>query len=122
MHENKRRFFKKFTENIFIYYKLFRTLTYIDLEPHSIWDTLISHVRSVEVPEKVNAIVAVTPEAGPVWTYTRKKRNKNNILNTSNSLIGFLLLIVFGSLGLTMLTSICTTNGWGRPLAWTLKL
>ena len=79
MHENKGRFFKKFTENIFIYYKLFRTLTYIDLEPHSIWDTLISHVRSVEVPEKVNAIVAVTPEAGPVWTYTRKKRNKNDI-------------------------------------------
>ena len=71
MHENKGRVFKKFTENFFIYYKLFRTLTYIDLEPHSIWDTLISHVRSVEVPEKVNAIVAVTPEAGPVWTYTR---------------------------------------------------
>ena len=65
-------FSKKLLKTFFIYYKLFsRTLTYIDLEPHSIWDTLISHVRSVEVPEKVNAIVAVTPEAGPVWTYTR---------------------------------------------------
>ena len=82
MHKNKSRYFKNvrngllssfsvYIQKDFTDGKKFRTSTYIDLEPHSIWDTLISHVRSVEVPERVNAIVAVTPEAGPVWTYTR---------------------------------------------------
>ena len=78
MHKNKSRYFKNVRNVLhssFSVYiqkdftdvgKLFRTSTYIDLEPHSIWDTLISHVRSVEVPENVNAKEAVTPEAGPV--------------------------------------------------------
>ena len=61
---------------IFKHEYFFKNLIYICLVPHSIWDTLISHVRSVEVPENVNARDAVTPEAGPTLRYTKDEEEK----------------------------------------------
>ena len=54
--------------------------------PHSIWDTLISHVRSVEVPENVNARDAVTPEAGPTLRYTKGEEDIRNSILVKNVL------------------------------------
>ena len=54
--------------------------------PHSIWDTLISHVRSVEVPENVNARDAVTPEAGPTLRYTKGEEDIRNLTLIKNVL------------------------------------
>ena len=61
------------------YWIFFKNLIYICLVPHSIWDTLISHVRSVEVPENVNAKEAVTPEAGPTLRYTKGEEDIRNL-------------------------------------------
>ena len=59
--------------------------------PHSIWDTLISHVRSVEVPENVNARDAVTPEAGPTLRYTKGEEDIRNLTLVKNVLKCILL-------------------------------
>ena len=71
---------------IFKHEYFFKNLIYICLVPHSIWDTLISHVRSVEVPENVNARDAVTPEAGPTLRYTKGEEDIRNSILVKNVL------------------------------------
>ena len=55
---------------------------------HSIWVTLMSHVRWVVVPWKVKARVAVSPLLAPMSMYTGGQRKK--CLNCSKCIIYYL--------------------------------
>ena len=45
-------------------------LTYAEGEKHSSWVTLMSHVRMVEVPVKVNMSLALSPASASISRYT----------------------------------------------------
>ena len=45
-------------------------LTYAEGEKHSSWVTLMSHVRIVEVPVKVNMSLALSPASASISRYT----------------------------------------------------